>query len=612
MKLFCNPLNVDYHYQFTEDVMGGGGISVGREAADPSLICFKGRYYMFVSMNLSVWVSDDLASWQSYPLPDYLPLYDYAPDVRVVGDYVYFCASRRGRICDYYRTKDVIDGPYERIEGTFDFWDPNLFLDDDGRLYFYWGCAALQPIHGVELDPETMKPITEPKALIHGDPYGIGFERIGEDHSKPPLTDAEIDAALDAFLKSRGGDRSMLPPDALDGLRGMLAQHPFIEGAWMTKHSGKYYLQYAFPGTEYNVYGDGVYISDSPLGDFVLAENNPYSYKPGGFIPGAGHGSTLEDMSGSFWHTATMRISVNQNFERRVGLWRAGFDCDGNLFCNQRYGDWVCDIDKLRADPWANPDWMLLSFGKKAAASSYEEGKDASKATDENVQTWWRAATNKPGEWLTLDLGHECDVRAVQINFADDKIDIPVPGEIQAGDTQPRFIDPARHLTRWTLEGSVDGEHWTMLCDKSKVDTNLPHDVVFIEDGMKLRHLRLTVLATPYDQAPCVSGLRVFGIGEGEKPAVPSYSAVRSSDLDMTVNISENGAVGYNILWGIAPDKLYHSRMTFRAGENVIGAMVKGREDVYVRVDAFSEIGITEGKTIKLCPNRKVRRSENY
>lgn len=122
----------------------------------------------------------------------------------------------------------------------------------------------------------------------------------------------------------------------------------------------------------------------------------------------------------------------------------------------------------------------------------------------------------------------------------------------------------------------------------------------------------MTVFATPYDQPACVSGLRVFGIGIGEKPSVPVYSAVRSSDLDMTVDIEENGAVGYNILWGIAPDKLYHSRMTFRAGENVIGAMVKGREDVYVRVDAFGETGITEGKTIKLCPRRQVRRSDNY
>ena len=54
--------------------------------------------------------------------------------------------------------------------------------------------------------------------------------------------------------------------------------------------------------------------------------NNPYSYKPGGFLPGAGHGSTMQDRDGCWWHTATMRISVNHVFERRVGLWPAGVD----------------------------------------------------------------------------------------------------------------------------------------------------------------------------------------------------------------------------------------------------------------------------------------------
>ena len=67
-------------------------------------------------MNLSVWVSEDLANWESYPLPDYLPLYDYAPDVRVINDWVYFSASRRGQNCDFYRTKDPVNGPYERFE----------------------------------------------------------------------------------------------------------------------------------------------------------------------------------------------------------------------------------------------------------------------------------------------------------------------------------------------------------------------------------------------------------------------------------------------------------------------------------------------------------------
>ena len=41
-------------------------------------------------------------------------------------------------------------------------------------------------------------------------------------------------------------------------------------------------------------------------------------YKPGGFMNGAGHGSTMEDLNGNIWHTATMRISRNHNFERRV------------------------------------------------------------------------------------------------------------------------------------------------------------------------------------------------------------------------------------------------------------------------------------------------------
>ena len=63
----------------------------------------------------------------------------------------------------------------------------------------------------------------------------------------------------------------------------------------MTKHEDRYYLQYACPGTQYNTYSDGVYVSSSPLGPFNLADNNPYSYKPGGFLPGAGHGSTMQD-----------------------------------------------------------------------------------------------------------------------------------------------------------------------------------------------------------------------------------------------------------------------------------------------------------------------------
>ena len=596
MKYYCNPINVNYRYQFNADPRLHGKLQICREAADPSLIRFQGRYYIFASMTLGVWVSDDLVNWENHRLPEELPLYDYAPDVRVLGEWVYFCASNREHNCDRWRTKDILNGPYEKIEGSFPYWDPNLFVDDDGRVYFYWGCSNATPIYGVELDPETMQPIGEKKELVFGDPYSIGYERIGEDNSTLPASEEVVEAKYRAFVKNSPVPEEMLPPDVKPLIRGMFSDRPYIEGAWMDKHNGKYYLQYACPGAQYNTYSDGVYVGESPLGPFRLAANNPYSYKPGGFLPGAGHGSTMRDAQGALWHTATMRISVNHDFERRVGLWPAGFDGDGELYCNQRYGDWPM---AAQGDPWRDPAWMLLSAHKTASASSFLPGHEPEKAVEENVQTWWRAASNSPDEWLQVDLGRVFDVHAVQVNFADDMLDIPCPGEIRPG-SQARYIDEHNHVTGWKLEGSEDGEDWFVIEDKTKAKTDLSHDLIVREEGFAARYLRLSSLAVPYEQNPCISGLRVFGLGEGEAPSSPKFLAKRSGDLDMNVTIlKQPDALGFNILFGASPEKLYHSHMVFEPGSRRVGALIKGRE-YYVRVDAFNENGITEGSCIKL------------
>ena len=599
MRYYCNPLNVSYRYQFNADPRRGGKLQICREAADPSLICFQGRYYIFASMTLGVWVSDDLVSWENRRLPDELPLYDYAPDVRVIGDWVYFCASNREHNCDRWRTRDVLNGPYEKIEGSFPFWDPNLFADDDGRVYFYWGCSNETPIRGVELDPGTMQPKGEAVTVVEGHPFEIGYERIGEDNSTLPAPEELVEAKYRAFIRAQGVPEEALPAELRPLIRGMFSDKPYIEGAWMDKHCGRYYLQYAAPGTQYNTYADGVYVGESPLGPFRLAENNPYSCKPGGFLPGAGHGSTMQDEQGNWWHSATMRISKNHDFERRVGLWPAGFDADGELFCNQRYGDWPMSLSGFRQDPWRDPAWMLLSVGKAASASSFVPGHEPEKATEEDVQTWWRAASSERGEWLCVDLGRSFDVHAVQVNFADDRLDVPCPGEIRPG-SQARYIDEAERVTGWKLEGSLDGEHWFVIEDKTAAATDLPHDLIVREEGFAARFLRLSEMTLPFGQAPCVSGLRVFGLGDGERPAAPAFTASRTGDLDMLVQIAgQPDALGFNILFGSSPEKLYHSCMVFRAGERRIGALIKGR-DYYVRVDAFNENGITEGETRKL------------
>lgn len=596
-KYVCNPININYRYQFNRNMRNNNAIEVAREAADPSMIYFQGKYWIFASMTLGVWMSEDLVHFENHRLPDNLPLYDYAPDVRVIGEYVYFSASKRGEICDFYRTKNILEGPYEEIKGTFDFWDPHLYADDDGRVYFYWGCSNVTPLWGVELDPVTMLPIGEKKALIDGDVEEKGFECCGEDHSLRPVTGEALEQRYAYFLSQQGNSEEKIPEDLRPLIKGMLSNEPYIEGAWINKHHGRYYLQYAFNGTQYNVYGDGVYIGDSPLGPYTLAKNNPFSYKPDGFIPGAGHGSTMEDAVGNLWHTATMRISMNHQFERRVGIWKAGFDSEGELFCNQRYGDWPMEVEQSKMDPWKEPEWFLLSYHKPVNCSSNEEGKGPEKVTDENVQTWWRATSTEPGEWIEVDLQQSYDVRAIQINFADDKIEIPVPGEIK-GTTQARYIEEATYYTRWKLEGSLDGVNYTVIEDKSNADTDLTHDFVVMENGSQLRYVRLTVLEVPYDQAACISGLRIFGIGNGEKPGQVEFDVVRTSDTSMCITIEPTHVVGYNILWGHDANKLYHSCMTFEAVKE-IKALVKG-ESYFVRVDTFNENGITHGKIIEL------------
>lgn len=602
-QYFCNPINFTYQYQFNQK---GEGFSLNREAADPSMILFKGKYYLFPSMTRGFLVSQDMVNWKQCLLEG-LPVYDYAPDVRAVGDLMYFCASRRGEVCDFYRTKDPEGGVFKRIPGTFDFWDPNLFLDDDGRMYFYWGCSNMTPIWGVELDPATMRKLGEPVALIENHKTEYGYERTGEDHHYDPNGSHIIQILKEQMAKAMGCDAADItdvtpaiestPEQYRPMLKAALSDNPYIEGAWMTKHEGRYYLQYACPGAQFNVYNDGVYVSESPLGPFTICQNNPFSYSPGGFCPGAGHGSTMEDLAGNWWHTSTMRISVNHEFERRVGIWPAGFDEDGELFCNQRYGDWPQSVTGDRQDPWAAPEWMLLSYGKEVTASSQE--KPAANAVDENIQTWWQAAAGDIEPWLQVDLGESCTVNAVQINFADDMglvSQLPQGASLVGETGRGRYIEERPFKTGWLLEASDDGESWFVLEDKRNTDTDLPHDLVVKPEGVSARYIRLTVTDTAYDAAACISGLRIFGRGQGSAPSQAAQVKALRTD-SMTMQVSWRGdATGYEVLWGHRPDKLYHSCRVFARTELEIRALMADVEQYYARVDSFNENGITIGE----------------
>ena len=236
-------------------------------------------------------------------------------------------------------------------------------------------------------------------------------------------------------------------------------------------------------------------------------------------------------------------------------------------------------VPQEKFNPWQEPEWMLLSAGKKVYASSFEVGKEPEHAVEENIRTWWRAAAERPGEWLKIDLGEIMDIRAVQVNFADDNLQAKLPeGARMVGNpVLKRHIDTRTYYTRWKLEGSMDDREYFVMEDKFEAATDLPHDLVVIEAGILARYIRLTVRELPFNQPATVSGLRVFGTAAKEPPRTPTgVQAKRLNDFDMEVSFSAPDAVGCNILWGHAENKLYHSCMVFGEDSHEIRALVKG------------------------------------
>lgn len=601
MKTYCNPLDLGYRYQHMKE---GERIAGFREGADPTLVYFKGKYYLFVSMSAGFWYSDDLLHWDFHADPDLL-IYDYAPDVRQVGEYLYFCASRKGRNCPILRTADPLTEPFTEVSCSFDFWDPDIFCDDDGRVYFYWGCSNTTPIWGVELDPATMEPIGERRPLISGCEEALGYERPGDNG----IVDREASVlykSMHQFYNEATGKLELPPQMAqMPGLNAevLTAMYnavgkPYIEGAFMTKHDGTYYLQYACPGTQYNTYADGVYTAKNPLGPFTLQTSNPFSAVPGGFMTGAGHGSTIADKYGNYWHAATMRISVNHDFERRVGLFPAGFDADGVLFCNQNFADYPHEIPAGKFDAAAvQPCWMLLSYRKAVTASSTAEGSAPANAVNETCRDWWSAGSDKPGEWLCVDLGAESDVRAIQVNMADEKLVVDFPADSYGDDRKTRRIETRPQLSHYRVETSLDGETWTLREDVARECSN---GYYAYADGIRARYIRVMGGELPYGQTLRISGLRVFGNGAGARPAAAKAAAVRVDALDGKVSWQHlDNAQGCNVRYGTAPDKLYHSWLVYDADEVTLSTLMAG-QTYYICVDSFNENGITEGDVVKM------------
>ncbi|MCL1664839.1 discoidin domain-containing protein [Elizabethkingia ursingii] len=557
-KTYANPVNVDYGYTPIPNFATQGK---HRATADPVIVTFKGKYFMFSTNQWGYWWSDDMLNWKFVSRKFLLPqhkVYDElcAPAVFVMKDAMYVIGSTHNPDFPIWKSTDPTKDNWEIAVKEFKVgaWDPAFHYDEDtDKLYLYWGSSNAYPILGTEINTKTLQSEGYVKPLLGLEPSEHGWERFGEYN-----------------------DNTFLPP--------------FIEGAWMTKHNGKYYLQYGAPGTEFSGYGDGVYVSDKPLEGFTYQSHNPFSYKPGGFARGAGHGATFEDNYKNWWHISTIVISTKNNFERRMGIWPAGFDKDDVMYTNTAYGDYPTYLPQYAQGKDFSKglfaEWMLLNYQKPVQVSSTLGGFQPNLAVDEDIKTYWSAKTGNAGEWYQTDLGDISTVNAIQINYADQDAEF-------LGKTLNK-------MHQYKIYASNDGKSWKTIVDKSKNQKDVPHDYVELETPVKARFLKMENLKMPTGKF-ALSGFRVFGKGTGEKPsAVENFVALRAEPRKNADRRSvwfkwkqNDLADGYVIYFGKSPDKLYGSIMVYGKNEYYFTGADKS-DAYYFQIEAFNANGISE------------------
>lgn len=539
----CNPINLNYHFVSDGDILR-------RDAANPCLVLYKDEYYLFMSNGGGYYRSKDMLHWSL--ISTNLPTEEKAPTVVIIDDCLFFTASGTKSV---YKTCHPETGVWEIAYDNLPYQlaEPMLFYDN-GKLYLYSGSGNSVPLTGMEIDPHTFLPVGQSIPLIKSCKEKNGWEVAGDYHRWKTL-----------------------------GL--------WIEGTWMTKYKDKYYLQYASSGIQYTGSNEGVYVSDSPLGPFILAKHNPFAYKPEGFIAGAGNGCVFQDKFGNYWYVGTAVITARCMFERRLSFYPIFFDKDNTLYAYTGMGDYpmILPERKINTPDELFPGWMLLSYNKKTQASSELRGCSSWCAVDETIRTWWSAQSGDKGEYLSIDLGEKCTINAIQINFADQDVDL--------------CIESDSIFYQYYLEESEDGKEWHTFMDKPTRTQRTPHDYIQLDSPLYSRFFRITNVCCSSGKFS-VSGFRIFGSSEKTSPKEAEFfRAIRNERdrRDVTLKwTAVEGALGYNIRYGTHPDKLYHNYMVYDDTELMIGSL-QTEQTYYFAIDSFNEGGITCGRKVERC-----------
>jgi xylan 1,4-beta-xylosidase len=484
---YVNPLNIEANSKDGSPV----GVSVG----DPTVVRDGNKYYMFATDG-GPWVSQDMVTWRYAPLSATGARVPVAPHVVKYSGAYYMT----GNSSPLYRSTNIL-GPYEEVGPWLDeqgtpldlgkdgYWismtpakklrvfDPCIFVDSDNKPYVYMSFAATYGIWGAPLDPQHLNRLSAAPKTLFSFNNDYVWERSGNANERSHLA--------------------------------------YIEGPWMFKRNGTYYLEYSASGTEWLTYATGVYTAKSPLGPFAYMRGNPLLRQVNGLVTGPGHGSVIQGPDGNYWQFY-LTVLPNPPGGRRIGMDPIGFDAEGNMFIRggipTETPQWAPGVVQ---DPARNGDSgsIPLTFGKvqNLVSSSKAPGRDPAYALDDLNGTWWEPAEGDAQPSMTVDLLQIAPFdRPYTVDSSRIIFTARASMDLGRGAEAPKFSGgPA---FQYKIEGSLDGKEFTTLVDKTR--NNVIRYTEFDETPpTRCRFVRLTVTNLPRSaQQPLgISEFTVFG-----------------------------------------------------------------------------------------------------
>lgn len=279
-----------------------------------------------------VYSTTDMVNWTDHGSPLAIETFSWADDRAWAAQ----CIERNGKfywyVCLHSKLSNAMaigvavgdspTGPFKDAigkplcDGSWDYIDPTVFIDDDGQAYLYWG-----------------------------NPH-IYYARLNDDMISIKGEVGRIEQTEESFGA----------PNPEKRVKGQKYKDTYTEGPWFYKRNNKYYLLYAAGGVpEHIAYS----MSDHPLGPWKYMGNIMPLQDTGSFT---NHCGVIDYKGQSYFFYHTGKLPGGGGFGRSVAVEPFTYNPDGTFPLINATAEGVRPIGTL--NPYNRVEAETMAFSK--------------------------------------------------------------------------------------------------------------------------------------------------------------------------------------------------------------------------------------------------------